>query len=76
MCLAIPGKIVEILDENELTRTGRISFGGVIKTINLSMVPEADKGDYILAHAGIAIGSIDEAEAKRTLNLLNEMNSD
>jgi hydrogenase expression/formation protein HypC len=73
MCLAIPGKIVEIVASDALTRTGKISFGGVIKKINLAMVPEAIIGDYILAHAGIAIGVIDRAEAEKTLNLLDEI---
>ncbi len=73
MCLAVPGKIMEIIDNDGFIRTGKISFGGVIKSINLAMVPEADIGDYILAHAGIAIGIIDESEAQKTLNLLDEI---
>jgi len=73
MCLAIPGKLTEIIDRDVLSRSGRVSFGGVIKMINIAMVPEAEVGDYVLAHAGIAIGIIDEAEAHKTLELLNEL---
>lgn len=73
MCLAIPGKLIEIVDHDVLSRSGRVSFGGVIKMINIAMVPEAVVGDYVLAHAGIAIGIIDETEAHKTLELLYEL---
>ena len=71
MCLAIPGKIISI---NNLTdtvfRTGKVSFDGILKDVNLSMVSEAETGDYVLVHAGVAISRIDEEEAKLTLNYL------
>ncbi len=70
MCLAVLGKILEISDNGEFDRIGTISFGGVIKEINLAMVPEAEVGMYILAHAGIAIGIIDEKEAQKTLGII------
>ena len=69
MCLAIPGKIESIKEtEDKLFRTGIINFGGIKKEINLSMVPQAKINDYILAHAGIALNTIDEEEAKRVLS--------
>lgn len=74
MCLAIPGQIKEIATElDEVFRTGKISFGGIMKEINLSMVPEAKVGDYVMVHVGVAISVVDEEEAKKTYDLLKEM---
>lgn len=71
MCLAIPGKVVSISDTVEgIFKTGKVSFEGVIKEINLSMVPEAVVGDYVLVHVGVAIGTIDEEEANKTFEYL------
>ena len=72
MCLAVPGKIIEIEGE-ELTRTGKVSFGGIVKSVSLALVPEAMVGDYVLVHAGIALNIIDEAEAARTLEYFRQM---
>lgn len=74
MCLAIPGKIESIVDQlDETFRVGKISFGEVRKDINLSMLPEAKIGDYVLVHVGVAISIVDEEEAKRTFDLLLQM---
>ena len=73
MCLAIPGKIVEIRGDDPVTRTGTVDFGGVSKEINLSFVPEVKKGDYVLVHAGFALNTVDEAEAKKVFEYLREM---
>jgi hydrogenase expression/formation protein HypC len=70
MCLAIPGKIEKIDNPDPMTRTGTVSFGGIRKAVNLSFVPEADIGDYVIVHAGFAINKLDEAEARRTFDLL------
>jgi hydrogenase expression/formation protein HypC len=67
MCLAIPGRLVSITDDAPLTRAGRVSFGGVVKEINLALVPEAQVGDYVLAHVGFAITRVDADQATRTL---------
>jgi hydrogenase expression/formation protein HypC len=53
-----------------LSRTGRVAFGGIVREINLTFAPEADVGDYVLVHAGVAIAVLDEAEAARTLACL------
>lgn len=74
MCLAIPGQVLEFIDDAPLTRRARVSFGGLIKEINLSLVPEADVGCYVLTHVGVAISVIDEAEAQRTLAYLEDIN--
>jgi hydrogenase expression/formation protein HypC len=73
MCLAVPGKIVDVIDDEPLARRGRVDFGGVMKAINLSLVPEAGIGDYVLVHVGVAIGRIDEREAVRVFEYLREI---
>ena len=74
MCLAIPGKI-EIIEEHfdEVFRMGVVSFGAVKKQVNLCMVPEAKKGDYVLVHVGVAISKIDEIEAKKTFEYIKSI---
>lgn len=72
MCLAVPGKIVSISGMNEW-RGGRVSFGGIVKEVNLAYVPEAKEGDYVLVHVGFAISVVDEAEAMQTLEYLKRM---
>lgn len=73
MCLAVPGQILTLQGDDDITRMARVSFDGVVKEISLAYVPEARTGDYVLVHAGFAIQTIDEAEAARTLQLLQEM---
>lgn len=74
MCLAIPGKLLSITAQlDETFRQGKVSFGGITKEINLSMVPEAKAGDYVLVHVGVAIGIVDEEEAKITFDYLKQM---
>ncbi|GAH77818.1 unnamed protein product [marine sediment metagenome] len=59
MCLAIPGKIKRIFDDN----TAEIQIGGIIKKANLDLIPKIKVGDYVLLHAGFAIEVIDQKEA-------------
>lgn len=74
MCLAIPGKITAITEELDTTfRKGKVSFGGIIKEINLFMVPEARIGDFVLVHVGVAINIVDEEEAQKTFSYLKQM---
>jgi hydrogenase expression/formation protein HypC len=73
MCLAVPGTIVEIRDQDPTARVGTVDFGGVSKEINLSFVPEARVGDYVLVHAGFAINAIDEDEASKVFEYLREI---
>ena len=72
MCLAVPGKIISIAGE-DLTKTGRVSFGGVIKEVNLAYVPEAKIGDYVIVHVGFALSTVDEEEAQHVFDYLAEM---
>ncbi len=73
MCLAVPGRIESISGEEQLQRTGRVNFGGIVKEISLALVPEANPGDYVLVHAGFAINTIDEAEANKVWDYLAEI---
>ena len=71
MCLAIPGKILSIEDSSDTVfQIGKVSFSGIVKKINLSLVPEATVGDHVLVHVGVAVSVVDEAEAKKTMDFL------
>jgi hydrogenase expression/formation protein HypC len=71
MCLAVPGQVLSI-DDDEL-RTATVSFGGVTKTVSLALVPEAGVGDYVIVHVGFAISKLDEEAARRTLETYADM---
>jgi len=73
MCLAIPGRILSIAGDDPLMRTGRVSFGGIVKEVNLAYTPEADVGDYVIVHVGFAISTLDQTEAHRVFDYLREM---
>ena len=74
MCLSIPGKLIEIVAELDPTfRIGKVDFEGIKKEVNLSMVPEAKIGDYVLVHVGAAISIINEEQAKETFDLIKQM---
>lgn len=72
MCLGVPGKILATYERENL-RMGKVDFGGVVKEICLSYVPEAKVGDYTIVHVGFALNIVDEAEALETLELLREI---
>ncbi len=71
MCLGIPGKIIDVYEVAGL-RMGRVDFGGVVKEACLAYVPDAQVGDYTIIHVGFALNRIDEEEARKTLELLDE----
>jgi hydrogenase expression/formation protein HypC len=73
MCLAVPGKILEITPDALGMTMGKVSFGGIAKEICLAYVPEAQIGDYVIVHAGFAISILDEDEAQEVFALLKEM---
>jgi hydrogenase expression/formation protein HypC len=68
MCLAVPGRVLEVHRDRELL-VGRVDFGGAARTVCLETVPDVQPGDYVLVHVGLAIGRIDEDEAERLLAL-------
>ena len=72
MCLAVPGKVVEIAGEGVL-RMGKVDFSGVKREACLAYVPEVQLGDYVLVHVGFAISRIDEEQAMETLATLQEI---
>ncbi len=74
MCLAIPGKLIAITSQlDETFRVGKVSFDGVIKEVSLTLVPQARIGDYIMVHVGAAISVVDEAEARKTFEVLKQL---
>ncbi len=74
MCLAVPGKVVEIMDDGDIAfRRAKVDFGGIRKEINLAYTPEAEIGKYVLVHVGFAISVIDEEEALRVFEYLKQM---
>jgi hydrogenase expression/formation protein HypC len=72
MCLAVPGKIESISGE-DFERTGKVSFGGALKDVNLAYVPEAEVGNYVIVHVGFAISIIDGEEAMKVFGYLDEI---
>lgn len=73
MCLAVPGQVLDVHGDDSLSRTGRVSFGGVVKQVSLACTPEAKVGDYVLVHVGLAIGVVDPEEAAETFRYLKEI---
>ncbi len=77
MCLAVPGKILSIVeDDDPLKRMAKVSFGGVIKDVSLAYVPDAACGDYVIVHVGFALNKLDEAEALQVLEDLRSLQVD
>lgn len=72
MCIAIPGKVTLIQNEN----TAAVDFGGINRNINLELIGGADEtlvGKYVLVHVGYAISVMSEKEGEETLELMNEL---
>ena len=74
MCLGVPGKIIEIYQQEGLHKC-KVDFGGVVREACLDFVPEARVGDYAVIHVGFAISLVSEAEAQETLDLIRQMAS-
>ena len=73
MCLAIPGRIVEWIDRDPAFASAAVEFAGVRRHVSMAFVPEANQGDYVLVHAGIAISRIDADEAAKVFETLQEL---
>ncbi|MGK4585702.1 HypC/HybG/HupF family hydrogenase formation chaperone [Kitasatospora sp. HPMI-4] len=72
MCLAVPGRVLEI-EEREGTRMARVDFGGVVKDVCLEYLPDLAVGEYAIVHVGFALQRLDEESARRTLDLFEEL---
>lgn len=72
MCLGVPGKLVEIYEQNGL-RMGKVDFGGVFREACIDYLPQAKLGDYVVVHVGFAISLLSEREAAETLAALREV---
>ncbi|HJS74017.1 MAG TPA: HypC/HybG/HupF family hydrogenase formation chaperone [Vicinamibacteria bacterium] len=71
MCLAIPGKVVAIVDEEN--QLAKVEIGGVRRAVNVGMLDDVKVGDYVLVHVGFAMSKVNEKEAEETLRLLQEL---
>ena len=76
MCLAVPGKIISISDNESWLKMAKVSFGGLIKQVSLTYVPAAVIDDYVIVHAGFALSILDRDEAQRTLDLVEQLTTD
>jgi hydrogenase expression/formation protein HypC len=74
MCLAIPGRLVEIVDETN--RLAKVDVAGVQRTVNVGLLEDAAPGDWVLIHVGFALQKVDEEEAEATIKLLEGMGAD
>jgi len=72
MCLGIPGRLVEVYQQNDMPM-GKVDFGGILKETCLAYTPEARVDDYVLVHVGFAISRIDEAEAQELFDYFEEI---
>jgi len=74
MCLAVPGRIISVLEDGNLgLRRGRVDFSGIRKDVCLDYTPEARVGDYVLVHVGFALSVVDQEEAYRVFQALREL---
>ena len=72
MCLGVPGKVIELYQENGM-KMGKVDFGGVVREACLEYLPDIQIGDYTIIHVGFGISRLDEQEARETLELLQQM---
>ena len=75
MCLAIPGKIISIVESGAELKTAKVSFAGIVKEVCIQWIEEPKIGDYVLVHAGFALNKVDEKAAEETLRILQDPNA-
>ena len=73
MCLGIPGKVLEVTRSELGLVSGRVEFGGIVKDVNLSYTPEVEPGQYVVVHVGFSISTLDETEARRVFEYLEQL---
>lgn len=71
MCLAIPGRVMEIVDE--LNMLAKVDVSGVVRNVNVGLLDDVQPDDWVLIHVGFALSKVDEDEAQATLALLQQM---
>jgi hydrogenase expression/formation protein HypC len=71
MCLAIPGQVIELVDEQN--RLAKVDVAGVLRNVNIGLLEDTGPGDWVLIHVGFALSKVDEKEAQATLGLLQRM---
>lgn len=76
MCLAVPGRVVQWIDNTPTFAQARVDFGGVHRSVSMVCLPDIQIGEYVLVHAGIAIARLDDQEAARVLETLRELGLD
>ena len=74
MCLAIPGKVTLISGDDPLMKVGQVDFGGILKEVNFAYVPDVKVDDYVIVHVGFAISILDEEEAQKVFETLEQLN--
>jgi hydrogenase expression/formation protein HypC len=73
MCLAIPGKLIEIAEDANGVKMGKANFGGIVKQVCLEYTPDVKMGDYVLVHVGFALSKVDEEQAAQTYKALEQL---
>lgn len=73
MCVAVPGRVVEVAPNALGMTMGTVDFGEVRRTVSLAYVPEVEVGDFVMVHMGFALGIVDEDEARETLDILRRV---
>ena len=73
MCLGVPGKVVEVREDPLGMTMGKVSFGGIVKEVCLAYTPDVEPGEYVVVHVGFSISTIDEEEARKVFDFLEEM---
>jgi hydrogenase assembly chaperone HypC/HupF len=73
MCLAVPGRVLQLDETNPDFKMAKVSFGGINKDVCVQFIPDIQVGEYVLVHVGFALNKIDEKDAEETLRILREM---
>jgi hydrogenase expression/formation protein HypC len=76
MCLGVPGRVIEWLDRDPLQARALVEFAGTRRACHMACVPDANEGDYVIVHAGVAISRVDPDEAQRVFELLAKLGDD
>ena len=73
MCLGVPGQITRWIDRDPTFARAEVNFAGVSRQVHMACVPDANVGQYVIVHAGIAICVVNESEAEQTLSELRQL---